>query len=207
MGYNENTFSLPAKRAAEITRANLFDYSYQLTPTQGWGFLSLEGYHDGGDSACFLDKFDEYELAVAAYMGAGVAACYRGSMPYLDRDEKTQNMLSKWLTFYKKYRYTLIQPMIHTLRPTLTSYDAFMHANPTKIGGGEEVAVGMIFNPTDVAITKRTVKLNLYYTGLTETARVVVDDGEETEYTLNRDYTIDVEMTMEPRSIHTVIVR
>ena len=96
--------------------------------------------------------------------------------------------------------------MIHVRRPSIQSWDSYMHANPTKIGGGEEVGVAVVFNPTDGKIVD-TVSIPLYYTGSTDTAKVVVDDGEETEYKLNRDYSIDIDFEMEPRSIHTIVIR
>ena len=88
----------------------------------------------------------------------------------------------------------------------MQSWDGWIHANPTKIGGGEEGGVGMIFNPTDVAV-EEVVSINLYYTGLTDVAKVIVDDGEEIELTLNRDYSVDIQMKMEPRSVHTLVIR
>jgi len=44
-------------------------------------------------------------------IGAGVAACYRGYRLY-DTNE-TQALVTKWVSFYKKYRSILIRDIIH----------------------------------------------------------------------------------------------
>ena len=44
-------------------------------------------------------------------IGAGVAACYRGYRLY-DSDV-TKALVTKWVSFYKKYRSILIRDIIH----------------------------------------------------------------------------------------------
>jgi hypothetical protein len=63
LGYDENTFSLPASRDIDIARTLVYDNTYTMLPTQGWMFLPLSEYHSGGDSATFLDKRDMYEVS------------------------------------------------------------------------------------------------------------------------------------------------
>lgn len=64
----------------------------------------------------------------------------------------------------------------------------------------------MLFNPTDKTMSRQEISLPLYYTGLTDTAQVSLDGGVVRSMTLNRDYTIDIELDMAPRSIHTVVI-
>ena len=45
----------------------------------------------------------EYEWGLAQYLGAGVAACYRGTRVY-DTPE-TRDMVKKWVSFYKVFHY------------------------------------------------------------------------------------------------------
>ena len=43
--------------------------------------------------------FQEYEWGLAQYMGAGVAACYRGTRVF--DSPQTEDVVKKWVTFYK----------------------------------------------------------------------------------------------------------
>ena len=45
------------------------------------------------------------------YIGAGVAACYRGYRLY--DTNATKALVTKWVNFYKKYRSVLIRDIIH----------------------------------------------------------------------------------------------
>jgi hypothetical protein len=57
----------------------------------------------------------------------------------------------------------------------------------------------MLYNPTREKIT-RTVKIPLYYTGLTTLAKVREKEGAFKTYKLNRDYSIDMTFTIAPDS-------
>jgi hypothetical protein len=95
-------------------RQGMFDDTYERIPTMGWMFVPLVVYHGGGDAAKFepLVKHQiEYEWALAQYLGAGVAACYRGYRLY--DTEATKALVAKWVSFYKKYRSILIRDIIH----------------------------------------------------------------------------------------------
>ena len=81
--------------------------------------------HAGGDAAAFGGDPAAYEFAVAQYLGAGVAACYRGSRPYSLPTE--QAMLTKWIGFYKAHRGSLIQPVVHIRRADMQSWDGWLH--------------------------------------------------------------------------------
>lgn len=52
---------------------------------------------------------------------------------------------------------------------------------------------------------ERTVKIPLYYTGLTDKARVRVEDGKVKTYRLNRDYTVEITVRI-PANGHTWLV-
>ena len=49
----------------------------------------------------------------------------------------------------------------------------------------------MFFNPTHQEIT-RTIHIPLYYTGLTQTARIREKEQKPVTYKLNRDYTVEL---------------
>ena len=86
----------------------------------------------------------------------------------------------KWVNFYKKHREILDSDIIHVRRPDGRDYDAILHVNP----GGKEKGLLMIYNPLD-EIINRTLKVNLYYTGLIDKATLIFEDGKSMIYPLN----------------------
>ena len=57
--------------------------------------------------------------------GAGVAACYRGYRLY-DSDV-TKALVTKWVSFYKKYRSILIRDVVHvSISLVITSLDLIL---------------------------------------------------------------------------------
>ncbi|MCX4380501.1 MAG: hypothetical protein OSJ51_01835 [Parabacteroides distasonis] len=77
--------------------------------------------------------------------------------------------------------------MIHLRRPDARDWDGFIHVNPHK----KEKGLAMFFNPTHQEIT-RTIHIPLYYTGLTQTARIREKEQKPVTYKLNRDYTVEL---------------
>eukprot|EP01065_Artemidia_motanka_P000574 TRINITY_DN1026_c0_g1_i1.p1 TRINITY_DN1026_c0_g1~~TRINITY_DN1026_c0_g1_i1.p1 ORF type:complete len:774 (+),score=191.91 TRINITY_DN1026_c0_g1_i1:58-2379(+) len=207
MGYSEQQYSLPRFRDLTISRAGMYDDLYEHLPTQGWMFLPIVDYHSGGDAAAFAPhgtfQLEAYEQGLAQYLGAGVAACYRGNKLY-DNDA-TKAVVAKWVSFYKAHRQVLIQPVVHLRRPDMQGWDGWLHVRPTGAANSTEVAVAMIFNPTDKAVAA-TVSLPLYYAGLSTDALVSVNGATAVKHTVLRDYSVPVAMSMPPRSIHTIVV-
>jgi hypothetical protein len=164
--------------------------------------------HAGGEAATFGGDIKAYEFGLAQYLGAGTAACYRGSRVY--NDTPTRAMVTKWISWYKAHRATLIHPIVHIRRADMQSWDGWLHVNPFGYGAGNdtnahaEVGVAMLFNPTTVPLSV-TVAVPLYYTGLTTSAMVSVDDGTPKVLALARDYSVSLPMEMAAGSIHTVV--
>ena len=62
-----------------------------------------------------------------------------------------------------------------------------------------------MFNPTDQAIT-RTIQLPLYYTGLSDVAKIREKENAPVTYKLNRDYTVDIKVTIPARGNTWLVV-
>ena len=168
MGYRETNFSLPRERQILIARQNIYDATYEKTPSMGWMFVPLVEYHGGGAAATFeplCEHLDDYESHLAQNFGSGVIACYRG--PRLFDTEQTKTVVKKWVDFYKKYRPILDSDLIHVRRPDGRSIDCVLHANAQINPCG----LAMLYNPTRT-VQRMTLKLPLYYTGLSEIAKV-----------------------------------
>ena len=209
MGYDEQQYSLSRWHDLTISRAGLFDDLYVHLPTQGWLFLPLGDYHAGGGAATFGGHPAAYEWALAQYLGAGTAACYRGPTLWTEGTPEgatAKAALVKWVGFYKKHRQTLIEPIVHLRRPDAQGWDGWLHVRPLAKESSAEVGVAMLFNPTDAPLNVSIV-LPLYYTGLDATVQVSIDEGAFASHTVPRDYGLMVELAFAPRSIHTVVVR
>lgn len=168
MGYRETNWSLPREYQEIIERQNIYDGTWEKTPSMGWMFVPLVEYHGGGPAATIeplRDHLPHYEQRLANLFGAGVQACYRG--PQLYDTPETQTLVKKWVDFYKRHRRILDSDIIHLRRPDGRDYDAILHVDPT----GEEKGLLMVYNPLDTPI-ERMLKVDLYYTGLREQATV-----------------------------------
>ena len=114
MGYRETNFSLPRERQILIARQNIYDGTYEKTPSMGWMFVPLVEYHGGGQAATFeplCEHLDDYEAHLSQNFGSGVIACYRG--PRLFDTDQTKAVVKKWVDFFKRYRPILESDIIH----------------------------------------------------------------------------------------------
>ncbi|CAF1288987.1 unnamed protein product [Didymodactylos carnosus] len=204
MGYNEDQYSLPRWMDISVSRQGMFDDLYERIPTTGWMFVPLTVYHGGGDAAQFeplVEHLTEYEWALAQYLGAGVAACYRGYRLYDSND--TRLLVKKWVDFYKKYRQILISDVIHVRRADMQSVDSFMHVNPYL---NDIKGLAMVFNPTSESINT-ILTLPLYYTGLIDVAHVSEQENEWKTYTLARNYDIYIPVSLQPLGITWFLIK
>jgi len=196
MGYRETNWSLPRAQQEIIERQNIYDGTWEKTPSMGWMFVPLVEYHGGGEAATIeplREHLPHYEQRLANLFGAGVQACYRG--PQLYDAPETKAVVMKWVDFYKAHRKILDSDIFHIRRPDGRDYDAILHVDPF----GEERGLLMVYNPLNQPI-ERTIELDLYYTGLKEEAEVINQDGNSRRYQMSRDYHIRLPMTIPARS-------
>ena len=97
------------------------------------------------------------------------------------------------VAWFKKYRGILESDIIHLRKADGRDIDYMMHVNPEL----KEKGMLMVFNPTDKLI-KKTIRLPLYYTGLTDIAKIRAQEGKSKKYTLDREYFIDLEVEVKP---------
>ena len=75
MGYREVNWSLPRAYQEIIERQNIFDGTWEKTPSMGWMFVPLTEYQGGGAAATIeplKDHLPHYEQRLANLFGAGV---------------------------------------------------------------------------------------------------------------------------------------
>ena len=202
MGYRETNFSLPRERQILIARQNIYDGTYEKTPSMGWMFVPLVEYHGGGKAATFeplCEHLNDYESHLSQNFGSGVIACYRG--PRLFDTEQTKAVVKKWVDFYKRYRPILESDLIHVRRPDGRSIDCVLHVNSQISPCG----LAMLYNPTPTA-QQITLKLPLYYTGLSEIAKIREKEGEPKPYEIDRNYIVEIPIKMEAKSVSYLVI-
>ena len=59
IGYREVNFSLPRENQKILNRQNIFDGTWEKTPSMSWGFVPLTRYQGGGPEAV-LEPLSEH---------------------------------------------------------------------------------------------------------------------------------------------------
>jgi hypothetical protein len=195
MGYRETNWSLPRSEQEIIERQNIYDGTWEKTPSMGWMMVPLTQYHGGGAAATIeplKDHLPHYEARLANLFGAGVQACWRG--PRIHDTAETKVLVKSWVDFYKRHRQVLDADLVHLRRPDGRDWDGILHVNP----GGKEKGLLMLHNPLGEPVVK-TLRIPLYYTGLTTTATLRERDGPPTVLRLDREFSIQLPVTIPAR--------
>ncbi|HOY60069.1 MAG TPA: hypothetical protein PK640_18270, partial [Verrucomicrobiota bacterium] len=202
MGYREVNWSLPRAYQEIIERQNIFDGTWDKTPSMGWMFVPLTEYHGGGAAATIeplKDHLEHYEQRLANLFGAGVIACYRGPRLY-DTDE-TKAVVKRWVDFYKRHRPILNSDIIHLRRADGRDLDYILHVNPAL----KEKGLLMVYNPLD-SVVAETLTIPLYYTGLTDQASVREQDNPARTFALDRQYAIALPVQVPARGVTWFVI-
>ncbi len=202
MGYRETNWSLPRAQQVIHTRQNIYDGTWEKTPSMGWMFVPLTQYHGGGAAATIEplhEHLDHYERMLAANLALGVQACYRGPRLY-DTDE-TRDLVRRWVDWFKQYRDILESDVIHGRRADGRDLDWMLHVNPDL----EHKGMLVVFNPLPEPLQRR-ITVNLYYTGLTDTAHIRHEGGEATLHALNRSYEVTLPVAVEAQGMTWFVI-
>ena len=202
MGYREVNFSLSREEQIILNRQNMYDGLWNEIPSMVWGFVPLTKYQGGGPEAILeplSEHLNAYTALMMEYYGAGVQACYRG--PRLYDTEETRKAVAEVIKWYKAHRAILNSDLIHLRRATGSDWDGILHVNPQL----KEKGLMMLYNPLKQKIT-RTIKVPLYYTGLTNTATFIERGVKKTTRKLNRDFTANLTFTINPESYTWFVV-
>jgi hypothetical protein len=196
MGYRETNWSLPRRQQEIIERQNIFDGTWEKTPSMGWMFVPLVEYQGGGAEATIEplnEHLPHYGQRLANLFGAGVQAAYRG--PRLYDSPATLDLVKKWVGFYKKHRSILDSDIIHIRRADGREIDAILHVNPE----GKEKGLLMVYNPLDHPV-RQILKVNVYYTGLGGKVAITDSEGKTGRFQIDRDYNVFVPVRVEANS-------
>lgn len=203
IGYREVNFSLPRDQQIILNRQNIYDGTWEKTPSMGWGFVPLTRYQGGGEEAVLeplSEHLKDYEQLMVQYYGAGVQACYRG--PRLYDTEETKQLVVKIIDWYKKHREILNADIIHLRRADGRDWDGFMHVNPV----GKEKGLLMLFNPLDKSVT-RTIEVPVYYTGLSKKVKIGEKGGKMKVYPISQDYFVSLTVSIPAKGYNWFILK
>jgi len=203
MGYREVNWSLPRALQLVHARQNIYDGTWYKTPSMGWMFVPLSEYHGGGAAATIeplKDHLKHYAQMIDSNLGLGVQACYRG--PRLFDSPETRALVKQKVTWFKKYRDILESDVIHGRRPDGRKLDWMLHVNPEL----DDCGMLVVYNPTDQALSER-LKVNVYYTGLRESANVMSSEGKSSQVDVQRDYTIELEVDVPPNGMSWYLLK
>ena len=199
LGYNEQQYSLPRWADLTVSRQGLLDDVYQKPAVMGWMFLPMKPYHAGGDGASFqpyAEHMTEYRFALAQYLGSGCAMTFRGDKLYDKRGDASHQLVKAQVAWFKQYRDIITSDIVHVRRPNGQDIDAFMHVNPRL---PLHRALLMAFNPTTEPLST-TLRVDLYYAGLTDKANITVVGAQPQTVELSRDYGVDISVSIEAKS-------
>jgi len=202
MGYREVNWSLPREQQVIHTRQNIYDGTWQKLPSMGWMFVPLTEYQGGGAAATIepLDQhLDHYERMMESNLALGVQACYRG--PRLFDTDRTKAMVKSKVDWFKAHRDILESDLIHGHRADARDLDWMLHVNPKL----KEKGMLVVFNPLNEPVTRK-LRVNLYYTGLTDSARVREKGGAAKRFKLARDYTMELPVTIPAQGMNWFVV-
>lgn len=202
MGYLEVNWALPRERHHLLVRQNIYDGTWEKTPSMGWMFVPIMEYHGGGPASTMeplSEHLEDYEQHLITNFTSGVQAIYRGHRLY--DTEETKEVVKKWVDFYKTYRDILDSDIIHVRRPDGQKADCILHVNPQLDIKG----LAVMYNPLAEDVEEQ-ILLPLYYTGLTDQVYIRDRYGQEKTYQLNRHYSIEVTVSIKANSTNWLFI-
>jgi hypothetical protein len=188
-------------------RQQIYDQTFHKIASMGWQFCPIEPYNGGPDSIIepIGEHLKEYEWVLATYFGTGTQAAYRGTRLYDPSVPASQALVKKWVTWFKKYRVILNSDIVHVRRPGIEDIDAMLHVNANATRTPDRGML-MVWNQTPQR-RSAVLRVPLYYSGLESTAKVSFEGGTTQEFTLARDFSIALNVSLAPMSFTWVLIR
>lgn len=203
MGYREVNWSLPRSQQVIHTRQNIYDGTWQKTPSMGWMHVPLAEYQGGGAAATIEplhEHLPHYEMMLRSNLGLGVQAHYRG--PRLFDTPETQDLVSQVVEWFKRYRDILESDVIHGRRADGQDIDWMLHVNPNL----ETQGMLCIYNPLDIEVT-RTLCVDLYFTGLSNSAQISHEDKQAQRILFEQGHRIKLSVKVPASSMTWYTIR
>lgn len=172
MGYREATDNIDIGLQTVIYRQYIFDATWHKIASMGWVNLNTETLPGGMEQ-----NLEKYERIFFTMLSSGAQVWVRGHRLY--DGPRSKAMLTKWMTWYKKYRELVQGDIIHLRRPDGRGLDYTLHVDPKNKRG-----MLLVFNPLKQPVTQ-TLTVPLYYTGLSGSSRIREQEGEARTHPLD----------------------
>ena len=198
MGYREVNWSLPRDYQEIIERQNIFDGTWEKTPSMGWMFVPLTEYQGGGAAA----TIEPLEGSPGPLRAAPGQPLRRGGHRLLSRacgsttPTRPRAVVKRWTGLYNQHREVLNADILHLRRADGRDLDYLLHVNPA----GREKGLLMAYNPL-IREVKRTLSVPLYYTGLRGKATARERDGSPRTIKLDARATAQVQVTVPAKGV------
>jgi len=143
-------------------------YTGQMLGRPGWaswGFALIEEFHGHGLWPP-EEHLHEFEHMIAGHVGYGLSGFFHGWD--LTNGPRSDSVLRKWLTFYRRYRETLCGDAVFVEQPSGLRPDAMLHVRP----GADVPALLVAFNPLGEAV-RTNWTLPLWRAGIRKRVYVV----------------------------------
>ena len=180
MGYREAVDGIDIVLQNVILRQYIYDGTWHKTASMGWVNLNTRVLPGGMENG-----LDKYERVFFALLSSGAAVSVTGHRLY--DGPNSQAMLRKWTDWYRRYRAIIQGDIIHLRRPDGRDLDYTLHVNPSN----KEKGMLLVFNPLN-EVVRQDLIVPLYYTGLTDTARIREQEGTAKNYPLDRECKVRV---------------
>jgi hypothetical protein len=132
-------------------------------------------------------------------LGLGVQACYRG--PRLFDTDATRDMVKTQVQWYKAHRDILESELIHGRRADARDLDWMLHVNPKL----KEKGMLVVFNPLNQPV-KKTLRVNLHYTGVKDQARIRDASGATRRVRLDSAESADIAVQVPAQGMSWYVV-
>ena len=96
-------------------------------------------------------------------------------------------MLKSQIDWFLEHRDILESDLIHGRRADGRDVDWMLHVNPRL----NEKGMLVVYNPLNESVS-RTLKVNLYYTGISDAALIREQEGTPQRFELDRDYSVEI---------------
>jgi hypothetical protein len=203
MHYREVNFSLPREIHLVLARRDIYDGTWEKTPSMGWMHVPLTPYQGGGGTASYhplSENIADYEQVLWQNFLLGVQGHYRGFR--LFDSPETKALVKKVTSYYEKHWDILNSDIVHFRRPDGRQIDGMLHVNPKL----EEKGFLVLFNPTNKDIVDE-IKVPAYYTGLNEDVTVIDKNDKSSQHKLTRDYKLIMKVAVPANGMSWYILK
>jgi len=171
---------LPLWEQMTVGRMYIYDSTFARLPTSGQ--IGVNDLAETSKACAVVDRVGCFDFVLGTQYLMGTIPTFRSASLFAPADPNAtalQHTISKWTSFYKRYRAlrpsgragVLVDKLLHLRRPDSRSLEAVAHL--TSDDSDATRAILSVVNPTPAA-TSAALELPLYYAGIAQGSRVAL---------------------------------